>query len=71
MLAQISQQKLLTGFQKQDIISFGAPSRPEVFVHVEHHELRDVHEQGIQEVSNEEQSFRSSLEKGEGKWPAV
>lgn len=40
-------------------------------MHVEHHELRDVHEQGIQEVSNEEQSFRSSLEKGEGKWPAV
>ncbi|EDR08161.1 uncharacterized protein LACBIDRAFT_297494 [Laccaria bicolor S238N-H82] len=58
---------------KQDMISFGAPARPEVFVHVEHHELRDVHEQlGIQETGNEEQSFRSSLEKGdEGKWPAV
>lgn len=59
--------------KQQDMISFGAPARPEVFVHVEHHELRDVHEQlGIQETGNEEQSFRSSLEKGdEGKWPAV
>lgn len=57
--------------KQQDMISFGAPSRPEVFVHVEHHELRDVHDQGIQEIGNEEQSFRSSLEKGEDKWTAV
>lgn len=40
-------------------------------MHVEHHELRDVHDQGIQETGNEEQSFRSSLEKGEEKWQAV
>ncbi|KIJ98736.1 hypothetical protein K443DRAFT_626567 [Laccaria amethystina LaAM-08-1] len=57
--------------KQQDMISFGASAGPEVFVHVEHHELRDVPDQGIQESGNEEQSFRSSLDKGEGKWPTV